>query len=98
MPDNHLTKEGEAEVFKGGVHLLLLCLSSMCLGYNAMAFTSRREVRLLVNLGVYAALTWFEGVQMLSHLRCALEEERESPKVEEGWDEITLDGSFVRGG
>jgi hypothetical protein len=59
---------GEAEVFKGGIHLCLFGLVAMCLGYNAMAFSQRRERRLAVNVLVYAGVAVFELRQILQHL------------------------------
>lgn len=68
-----LVDQGEAEVFKGIIHLLLLSLVSMCLGYNLMALLSRRELRLLLNTLVYLGVFGFEFVQIQEHLRTALE-------------------------
>lgn len=82
--DNHVLLEGEAELFKGIIHLLLtLCLGFTCLGYNAMALFSRKEKgedgpkvekRLLINIFVYTFLFLFEMFQIQIHLKAAFED------------------------
>jgi hypothetical protein len=60
---------GTGEGFKAGVHLGVFGLAVMCLGYNALAFSERRERHLAANVGVYAALAWFELRQIVRHCR-----------------------------
>lgn len=63
-----LLHSGEAEVFKLSVHLCLFGLSAMAAGYNAMAFSERRESHLGVNALVYGSLAGWEWYQMRRHL------------------------------
>lgn len=66
---DRLANEGEAELFKGGVHLTLFGFAMMCLAYNAMAFSQRRhDWRLAMNAAVYGALVAFEVQQIQRHL------------------------------
>lgn len=65
---DRLAANGEAEVFKAGVHLCLFGLTVMCLGYNLMAWSQRRERHCLVNASIYGSLTWFEFRQIHRHL------------------------------
>jgi len=63
-----LCEGGEAEIFKGFIHLGLFGLGVTCAAYNAMAWSQRRENHLLKNVIVYGALAWYEGVQISRHL------------------------------
>lgn len=62
-----LLTAGEAELFKGGVHLCLFGLAMMCFGYNTMAWSQRRERHLLTNVFVYGGLAWYELHQLRRH-------------------------------
>lgn len=66
-----LLMPGVAEWPKFGVHLCLFGLTAMCLGYNAIGWTQRRERHLAVNVGIYAALALFECRQLARHLDAA---------------------------
>ena len=68
MSDPLLTPD-HAESFKSLVHLSLFGLTAMCLGYNAMAWSERRQTHLAVNALLYAALAVYEAVQTEGHLR-----------------------------
>lgn len=59
---------GEAEVFKFGWHLGLFGLALTAAGYNAMAFSERRQRHLFVNAFVYVGIAWWESHQMRRHL------------------------------
>lgn len=63
-----LLTHGEAELFKGGVHLCLFGLTAMCFGYNLMALSQRHERHLAANVAIYGALSWFEFRQIIRHL------------------------------
>lgn len=62
MPDRE-------ELFKGSVHYALGSLATTCLLYNALAWTTKRERRLAINVMVYAMLTALEGYQTQLHWR-----------------------------
>jgi hypothetical protein len=64
-----LFNHGNAEQFKGFIHLGIFALASMCLGYNALAYGQRGERRLLTNTGVYALLLLYESTQIQRHLQ-----------------------------
>ena len=68
MSDPLLTPD-HAESFKSLVHLSLFGLAAMCLGYNAMAWSERRQAHLAVNAVVYGALAVFEATQVTRHLQ-----------------------------
>lgn len=59
---------GEAELFKGSIHLGMFGLAVTCLAYNAMAYSLRKQQHLLTNAVVYAGLSWFEARQIQRHL------------------------------
>ncbi len=60
---------GEAEIFKGLIHLGLFGLGVTCAAYNLMAWAQRRETHLLKNVIVYGALVLYEGAQIRRHLQ-----------------------------
>jgi hypothetical protein len=68
---DQLLVAGEAEIFKGAVHLCLFGLAATCLCYGGMAFSQRREKHLAQNVIIYAVLTWFEFRQIQRHLKGA---------------------------
>lgn len=55
------------EQFKGCVHLATANLATtMCL-YNALAYVTRRERRLAINVLIYGCLLGFESYQTVRH-------------------------------
>ena len=67
MSDPLLTPD-HAEAYKALIHVGLFGFLTMVLGYNAMAWTQRRERHLAVNTVVYAAGVAFELVQIKRHI------------------------------
>lgn len=67
---DRLLERGGAESFKCGVHLALFGLAVACLGYNAMAWSQRRQSHLGRNIVIYTALAAYEAVQTLHHQDC----------------------------
>ncbi len=55
------------ESFKGCVHLATANLATTMLLYNALAYVTRRERRLAINVGIYACLVAFETYHALDH-------------------------------
>lgn len=64
-----LCVSGNAELFKASVHLSLFGLVVTCLEYNMMAYSQRREGHLLRNIVIYGGLAFYEGAQIVHHLR-----------------------------
>lgn len=58
---------GSGEPVKGTVHAALGALAIVCLTYNVCAFCCRKSPHLAVNVGVYAALVWWETRAVRSH-------------------------------
>lgn len=63
-----LCESGEAEMFKGLIHLSLFGLAVTCTSYNAMAWGQRRQWHLAQNVLVYGALAAYEAAQIRRHL------------------------------
>lgn len=68
MSDSLLDR-GEAEIFKGLIHLGLFGLGVTCMAYNLMAWGQRRERHLAKNVLVYGSLAAYEAVQIERHLQ-----------------------------
>lgn len=68
MSDPLLTPD-HAEPFKTLVHVGAFGFMTMCLGYNAMAWSERRETHLAVNTAAYAGGCLWELFQIYEHLR-----------------------------
>lgn len=60
-------EEYRSETFRGGVHYAIAGLATTCMLYNALAYMTRKEPRLLVNVIVYSALLVFETAQTRRH-------------------------------
>lgn len=65
-----LVERGTAEGFKCGVHLALFGLAVAALGYNAMAWSERRQFHLARNVVVYASFAAYEAVMTMHHREC----------------------------
>lgn len=63
-----ITRAGESENFKGGVHLALFGLAVAAGLYNLAALQARPSGRLAANVLIYGALAWHEGAQVTRHL------------------------------
>ena len=66
---------GESEPIKAAVHIGLFSLAAMCLGYNSLAWSARKERHLLINIFIYGALAAYEGEQIRHHLTAAKQKE-----------------------
>ena len=64
-----LTRSGEHEYLKAGVHGLLLAVGAVCVTYNVTAWSWRREKHLAVNVALYGGLVGWEVYQIWRHLR-----------------------------
>jgi hypothetical protein len=62
-----LLNNGVGESFKGGIHLALFSLASVCAAYNLGAYCVRPQWRLGVNAAGYVALMAIEAAQLKSH-------------------------------
>jgi hypothetical protein len=62
-----LLRSGSGEEFKAAVHLGVFGLAIACLGYNALAYSQRKERHLLSNVVAYTGLAAFEVYQMDRH-------------------------------
>lgn len=62
-------RSGEAEVIKGGVHVLAATILGVMAAYNGLAWLHRRERHLAWNTVLYAAGVVFEVRQSARHMR-----------------------------
>ena len=69
-------RPGDSEVAKAMFHVALLALGAVCASYNAVAWARRRERHLGLNIMLYSGLVWYEGKQIVRHLRRAGSETR----------------------
>ena len=60
-------RSGESETLKGSVHGALGLLALVCVGYNAIAWSLRREPHLAVNVGLYGLLVALEAKKVGHH-------------------------------
>lgn len=58
---------GCGEPLKRSVHATLGAIAIVCLGYNVLAWSVRREGHLAINVGLYSALVWWEHRAVKSH-------------------------------
>ena len=65
---------GSCEPLKGSVHAALGLLALVCVSYNLLAWTCRRETHLAVNVGIYSAIVWLEHRAVQHHQRTKLVE------------------------
>lgn len=61
-------RAGEAERAKAAVHGVMGLGAGVCLAYNAVAWTYRREMHLAVNTAIYLAAVVFEARKVAHHL------------------------------
>jgi hypothetical protein len=67
-PVSGMLDSGRCELFKAGVHGLMLATVALCAAYNAAAWLKRRERHLAINAVVYSAAVWWERAHVLHHL------------------------------
>jgi hypothetical protein len=63
-----LLHNGEFEVFKAGVHSVVLGMAVLCAAYNFAAWLVRRQTHSAVNASVYTAVAVWECVHVKHHI------------------------------
>lgn len=67
--DYPFARPGQGELGKALVHWAIQVPAAMALGYNAFACCQRPNWRSAINVAVYGAVVWYEGLQIIHHLR-----------------------------